>query len=368
MRRTRLPSYPGVLLAGLLLVPLLAAGAALPQASAGPATFDPCDVSGVERVVAVGDVHGAYEQFTAILRAARVIDERGHWAGGRTHFVQVGDLVDRGPASRQVLDLMMRLEREAPAAGGRVYPLLGNHEVLAMVGDVRYASAAEFDEFRHADSEAVREVYYDRVLADWRAQASREGRPFDDAMFREAFLRETPLGLVERQVAFGPEGEYGRWLRQRDAVARINRVVFVHGGISSAVAELGCRSVNQRVRAELTTGFEEMAASPETSLVAGDAGPLWYRGLAQMDETAGAPIIDGVLSRLDATAVVAGHTVVPGGRIQVRFGGRLFQIDTGMLVTVFAGGRPSALEITGGVFTAIYSDSRDRLFPVKTPD
>ena len=45
-----------------------------------------------------------------------------------------------------------------------------------------------------------------------------------------------------------------------------------------------------------------------------------------------------------------------------RFGGRVFIIDTGMLFDVYEG-RPSALEIRDGHFTAVYLGERVRLYP-----
>ena len=65
------------------------------------------------RVVAVGDVHGAYDRFVAILRTAGILDDKGRWAGGSTHLVQVGDVLDRGVDTRRSLDLLMRLQGEA---------------------------------------------------------------------------------------------------------------------------------------------------------------------------------------------------------------------------------------------------------------
>src|SRR5688500_13875229 len=38
---------------------------------------------GVARVLAVGDVHGDYDQFLAVLQAGGVVDRRGRWNGGR---------------------------------------------------------------------------------------------------------------------------------------------------------------------------------------------------------------------------------------------------------------------------------------------
>src|SRR6516225_11795598 len=123
---------------------VLAAPRGVPHIVAATA---PCEIDGIERIVAVGDVHGAYDRFVAILRTAGVIDEQLHWAAGKTHLVQLGDVVDRGPDSRKALDLLRRLEAEAPPAGGQVHALLGNHEVARMLGDFRLVTPGEYAAF-----------------------------------------------------------------------------------------------------------------------------------------------------------------------------------------------------------------------------
>jgi len=102
---------------------------------------------GVERVVAFADVHGAYAELTALLRSVGVVDEDLRWTGGRTHLVSLGDLLDRGADSRKVMDLLMRLQGEAASAGGRVHVVLGNHEAMNVLGDLRYVDPGEFAAF-----------------------------------------------------------------------------------------------------------------------------------------------------------------------------------------------------------------------------
>jgi len=50
--------------------------------------------SGVDRIVAVGDVHSAYDALVATLQESSVIDDSLAWSGGKTHFVITGDLLD----------------------------------------------------------------------------------------------------------------------------------------------------------------------------------------------------------------------------------------------------------------------------------
>src|SRR6266404_727677 len=100
-----------------------------------------------ESVVAIGDIHNDFDDFVAILQRTGLTDKQNHWTGGKTTFVQAGDLLDRGPKPREVMDLMMALEKEAVQAGGRVVSLLGNHEVMNIMGDLRYVTPANYASF-----------------------------------------------------------------------------------------------------------------------------------------------------------------------------------------------------------------------------
>ena len=85
------------------------------------ALADDWHFSGVKRIVSVGDIHGAYDAMIATFQEAGVVDDSLAWNGAKTHLVITGDLLDRGPESRRVMDLIMRLEHEAALAGGQVH-------------------------------------------------------------------------------------------------------------------------------------------------------------------------------------------------------------------------------------------------------
>lgn len=335
---------------------------AQPRASQAPAF--PCDIQTTERIVAVGDIHGAFDQFVAILRAAGLIDNRNRWIGKKAVFVQTGDVLDRGPDSRKALDLLRKLEGEAQRAGGRVYALLGNHELMRLVSDWRYVSQGETDAFRNAESVDLRE----RALGVFSEQAEKNakavGKPFDPAAYREQFMKEIPLGSLEMRFAFDAKGEYGAWVRQRAAVARINGILFLHGGISEPVSMMGCEGVNAAVRKDLQSlpvPLEQVASLFSAS----ETGPLWYRGLASEPEASLAPTLDVILERMKARAIVIGHTPV-AGKLTPRLGGRVILIDTGMVSgQFFPGGVASALELQGDKATAIYLDRKE---PIALPN
>src|SRR3954454_8016135 len=69
-----------------------------------------------QRIVAVGDLHGDYSAWQDIARGAGLIDAGGHWSGGATTLVQLGDITDRGPDSLKIVRSLQQLQREAPRA------------------------------------------------------------------------------------------------------------------------------------------------------------------------------------------------------------------------------------------------------------
>jgi len=319
----------------------------------------PCDLTTTDRVVAVGDVHGAFDAFTAILREAGLIDKNRRWIGGRAVLVQLGDVLDRGPDSKRVLDLLRSLESDAARAGGQVHALVGNHEVMRMTGDLRYVSAKEYSAFATPDSSSLRNALYNSASQSMKDQARKAGEKFDEGAYSKRFFAETPLGLVEMHRAFSPKGEYGAWLRNKRAFIKLNDVLYVHGGFSPAIAAAGCAALATRARLELLAAT--LDATTEVDLLRREDGPLWYRGLA--DGAATDADLTAVLTALGARAIVIAHTAMGDGRIQSTFGGRVMSIDTGMLGgTFYPNGAPSALELKDGAATAIYIGRRE---PVK---
>lgn len=317
--RSSLSSRPAPRLVGvLLLTPWL--WAAAPEAPARLEAAVPDTFEGVERVVAVGDVHGDADALAEVLRMAGLIDAKGKWIGGKAHLVQTGDIADRGAKTRDAYELLMRLEREAPAAGGRVHVLIGNHEVMNMLGDRRYVTPEE--------------------LASYADQSPTPDAP------------GAPRGLAGHRVAFSPEGRYGRWLRTRPAVLRIDGTLFMHGGLHPDVPAKTLAELNRWVRQDLFTDQPGGGgAHPQ--------GPLWFRGYALEDEARWGERLDEVLRRFGAKRMVMGHTTTQDGRIRVRFGGRTVFIDTGL--STGYGRHLAALELRGDRLTAIYPEGRGEL-------
>jgi hypothetical protein len=359
-----------------------------------------------EAVVAIGDVHGDLDDFLAILQKTGLIDSQHHWTGNQTTLVQVGDLLDRGPKPRQVMDLVMALEEEAPKAGGRVVSLMGNHEMMNLMGDLRYVTTENYFSFAESNSEERRKSAYEEY-AKWRgshlALLAELSQPME--LTEVEWMARHPVGFIEQREAFSPKGKYGKWLREHSAVAQIGGVVFLHGGIHPNLAHMKLDAVNSHIHDEIKTfdtikeylvgqrvalpffTLQEMTAVVQAELLAERKsrvptdqqsqarliqflgygewlsvkadGPLWFRGYDQWSDEEGAAQVGKVSEAYKADHIVVGHTVQKGGRIRPRFGNKVFLIDTGMLSSYYPGGRASAMEICGGTkFIADYMDQQ----------
>jgi TPR repeat protein len=277
--------------------------------------------TGVERVVAIGDLHGDYRQFATLLRSAGVIDEAANWSGGRTHLVQTGDVVDEGADSRRIMDLLMKLEDQAKAAGGMVHCLIGNHEAMDVYGDLRFVSPAGYQAFATPDSVATRDRAYAIYQTDQQNYAAARKNLVAEVMPEDAWNLQHPPGFFEQRDAFGPTGKYGQWLMSHDTVIRINNALYSHAGISPKYAGLSISAINDAVRKELTNPGN-MAGGIVTDM----QGPLWYQRLA--DKTAD-PGLESVLKHFDVAREVVGH-VDAGSAVTPRFGNRVILIDVGL--------------------------------------
>lgn len=309
--------------------------------------------SGVSRIVAIGDIHGAFDNMVAVLKTAGIIDEKLNWKGGTAHLVQNGDIVDRGPQSRKAMDLLMELEEQAEKTGGKVHVLIGNHEAMNVVGILDLVSKGEYESYTDRDSRRLRDATFDRYFEQMKREAKeRNEKEPDKDVLRQEFESKYPLGFVEHRQAFSATGRYGKWIREKNVAVKINGIVFSHGDWNEKMAQIGIAEVNRRVRAEL---------SDEVPLEGGVAfdteSPLQYRGLSHTPLTLAAqqaeePRVAAILASLGATRMVVGHTLT-SGVIESRFSGKHISIDTGML-ELYHGGHRVALEVEGDALLAIH--------------
>lgn len=157
------------------------------------------------RVYAIGDIHGRRDLLDDLL--ARIgEDDRGRGAAA-TQFIFLGDLVDRGPDSRGVVDRLLGFSRQAPSSRF----LKGNHEEVflrAVGGDLKAL----------------------RFLLRIGGRATIMSYGFDEAEYASLDFEALAARLAERVPA-----EHVAFLSAFEEMIEVGDYLFVHAGIRPGV-------------------------------------------------------------------------------------------------------------------------------------
>ncbi len=367
------------------------------------------------RVVALGEVQGAANSVTTLLQQLELIDEAGRWSGGDAVLIQTGDLIDGGENSRAAMDLFMRLQEEASSAGGRVIVLMGNHEVMNILGELRDVNYMTYAAFAGADAEARQKAHYDSVVA-WRTgRAQATGAEFTaDDEFNADWFALHPPGWVEYAEAMRPEGVYGRWLRSLPVAVELEGVLFIHAGISPEMKGSSVEAINTRAADEIRRfdkdrermvaeglcvplcGARDMvdvikdevtylntldpsqrtADNPRMTRAAGlqhlgqwgswsvlsDTGPLWFKGTSQWDEKQFGGEMQEILSATGVERMVTGQSDGREHLIHARFDDCVILTSVDLSDNAWdGGGQPAALEIVDSDFFVVTMTGREVL-------
>ena len=328
-----------------------------------------------EEVISVGDIHGDYVAFIRIMQQAKLLDTQTNWIAGKKHFVCTGDFLDRGPDSRKVMDLLIKLEKQAASAGGKVHVLLGNHEVMNLIGNRQFVPVEEYAAFLADESAVERTRYYQQFL--------QSNQLDDNSAAKSRFNMTYPPGYFGLHAGFRPDGYYGNWLKEKPFIIIINGQLFTHGGLSAMVGKLGLSGINITLNKEMNDyailwysliddGLFKPDYSPQKRielarlysdtdikhqgsshtlirkkakqfLAVSDSdlnkqkSPIWYRGTALCHQYSEQPIVNEVLTQLGADKAILGHSVTLSREVESRFNGSVILQDTGMLKKAYQG-------------------------------
>ncbi|CAM3000070.1 metallophosphoesterase [Shewanella loihica] len=237
---------------------------------------------GVDKIVALSDVHGQYEVLLQLLRRHKIIDQDNNWAFGKGHMVMTGDMFDRGPQVNEVLWFMYKLDKQAKAAGGQLHLLMGNHEQMVMRGDLRYVN----DKYQTVSK-----------LLD---------RPYD--------------------ALYGQDSELGQWLRSKHTIVKINDTLFLHGGISQEWVDRGLTlaRANSLYRENIDKSKAELKQDELLNFLFFGNGPTWYRGYFKPDFDT--QELANILDYFKVKRIVVGHTSQT--RVLGLFDNRVLAIDS----------------------------------------
>jgi hypothetical protein len=273
-----------------------------------------------DRVLVIGDLHGDYKKTIELFTKLKLIDTNLHWIAQpkNTFVVQLGDQVDGGgrgvgdtEGELKLVNFMEDINQKAMRVGGAVISLIGNHEIMNMIGDFRFASQKDIDEVG---------------------------------------------GIEIRRKLFKPGGDlFNRLSCTRNVVVKIGSWVFVHAGIlpkhvlthgsaennvdSKIIGDKWFESVNNLMR--LFMQGKKTAYDPEIqNLFLDKNGMIWDRDYGSSQPTCG--MWDVTKKLLGVDNIVIGHTVQDN--INAKCDNKIWRVDVG-ISSLFGTNNTQILEI-----------------------
>lgn len=259
--------------------------------------YQKADYDKIEKVIVFGDIHGDLNAFKSCLKKAHLINLQDRWIGGDTHVVQVGDVLDRKPRNDNYSDedsefilisFILKLQIESYLCGGGYHPIIGNHELMNIMGVFDYVSNMGM---RHFNTFNERKEYF------------KLGSNFC------------------KYLACG-------W----NPVIRINNCLICHGGISKTIAsKYTIKEINKIMRKKLYNEGSFVDDKLFHDLFINENSILWSRTYSNADHETPRIYNDVkfVLNKFNCRFMILGHTPYIEG-IKIKYSGHVICTDTAM--------------------------------------
>jgi len=233
-------------------------------------------------ILAISDIESGYKTFRDFLINSKVIDKNLNWTFGTGHLVLVGDFVDRGFSTTQVLWFIYKLEQDAAQQGGFVHFILGNHELKNMQGNYESSSPKYFHVSAILEKKQ-NELYHSNSLI-------------------------------------------GRWMASKNTLELINGNLFAHGGIHPEIVDynLNLDEINKIISNNYYKSYyPKKERTAEQFLTSSNTGISWYRGYFKDDLTQ--EDVESSLNKFNAKTIVVGHTLQ--SKVNRLYNGKVIGID-----------------------------------------
>ena len=170
------------------------------------------------KIYAVSDIHGDYDRLAELLLSKNIINNNHDWISNNNKLIVGGDLTDRHNQGIQVIELLMKLEKQALMTDGRVITLLGNHDCSLI------ARVYEF---------------INNYFSAWEC--------------RQVFIENG--GIDAEALHVSKNSEIFNWLKNRPLIHKEGKYLFQHADSCRFYRDLGTiDEINNKAKILLETG------------------------------------------------------------------------------------------------------------------
>jgi hypothetical protein len=168
------------------------------------------------KVVVLGGLGGNLQATQAALKAAGAQDDAGNWSGGDMVLVQLGNVLGAGKDELAVLKTLDALAEQASKAGGALYRINGEQEILNVA------------------------LTFDGVSAQGFKDYAKEKPNLDDPR-----IAPLPKAHQGRATAFAGGGPMALKLAEQKLVLIVGDTVFAHAAVTSEHVKEGLDTINK---------------------------------------------------------------------------------------------------------------------------
>ena len=301
------------------------------------------------RIVAIGDIHGNLKDTIKILYKAKIIDKKFNWIAKPcdTIVIQVGDQLDSCRPSDDkkcglednskklkgdlaLFRLFYKLNKKAEEKGGKVISLLGNHELMNVIGDFRYISKNDIE-----------------YLGKFN-------------FFNKSIKLSNKELLEMRKLLFKRGNYFAKFMAcTRQSAVIIGSNLFIHAGIIPELAKkYNIKDINTLVRVWLldvinNDNNNKNIGNLKDILFNGNTSPFWTRILGSIPKDVDLTddqcknYIEPILDLWGISNMIIGHTPtqVFGNKMNSTCNNKLWRIDIGLSQNIHSDKSIQFLEI-----------------------
>ena len=246
-------------------------------------------IKSFNRILVIGDLHADFHMTKKLFKHFNIINNNNKWIAKNTYIVQLGDQLDgkgRGHddafGEHEVLEFLDDLNTQAECNGGAVYSLIGNHELMNVLGDFRYASDKDIEK---------------------------------DNGHHNRKIKYSPGGILAKRLACS-----------RHTILKIDDILFVHGGISKHLSKNGMN--NDEIKLINTTTKDFFLNKIDSNnhhvkkYLLNSNGLLWDRSMGKQECDC------DDFSYLECGHIIVGHT--PQKKINNKCNNKIWRTDVGL--------------------------------------